>query len=201
MRARRSATISPPASPPPTFVAIDFETADNGRDSACAVGLVRVEGGRITARVSRLIRPPRAGMDNAWVHGITWERVRREPGFAVVWREISPLFDGARFLAAHNAGFERSVIVASAVAAGLPAPAFDYECTVRLARRTWDLFPTRLPDVCRHLGLRLRHHDALSDAEACAAIVLCAHRDGAVLPTPPPARKRAATSGGAAIAV
>ena len=28
--------------PPPTFVAIDFETADYGRDSACALALVRV---------------------------------------------------------------------------------------------------------------------------------------------------------------
>ena len=30
---------------PPTFVAIDFETADYGRDSACALALVRVEVG------------------------------------------------------------------------------------------------------------------------------------------------------------
>src|SRR5947209_2554865 len=31
--------------PGPTFVAIDFETADSGADSACAVGLVRVQAG------------------------------------------------------------------------------------------------------------------------------------------------------------
>ena len=30
---------------PPTFVALDFETADYGRDSACALALVRVEAG------------------------------------------------------------------------------------------------------------------------------------------------------------
>jgi len=41
----------PPADRP--FVAIDFETADHGADSACAVGLARVEGGRSsTARPS-----------------------------------------------------------------------------------------------------------------------------------------------------
>lgn len=28
----------------PAFVAIDFETADYSRDSACTVGLVKVEG-------------------------------------------------------------------------------------------------------------------------------------------------------------
>lgn len=32
--------------------------------------------------------------------------------------------------------------------------------------------PTTLPDVCRRLGITLRHHDALSDAEACAKVVI-----------------------------
>ena len=46
---------------------------------------------------------------------------------------------------------------------------------MRMARAAWDLYPTKLPDVCRRLGIALRHHDALSDAEACARIVLLAH--------------------------
>lgn len=50
---------------------------------------------------------------------------------------------------------------------------------MKLARRTWGLRPAKLPDVCRHLGIGLRHHDALSDAEACARIVLAA---GVALP-------------------
>jgi DNA polymerase-3 subunit epsilon len=58
--------------------------------------------------------------------------------------------------------------------ARLSAPQAPYECTVRLARKTWNLFPTKLPDVCRHLGIPLRHHDAASDAHACARIVLAA---------------------------
>ena len=33
-----------------TFVAIDFETADNGADSACSVGLVRVEALKVVRR-------------------------------------------------------------------------------------------------------------------------------------------------------
>jgi len=32
------------------YVALDFETADQGRDSACAIGLVRVERGAIVAK-------------------------------------------------------------------------------------------------------------------------------------------------------
>jgi DNA polymerase-3 subunit epsilon len=45
---------------------------------------------------------------------------------------------------------------------------------VRLARRVWGIYPTRLSDVCRRLGIPLRHHDAASDAEACARIVIAA---------------------------
>jgi len=53
------------------FVAIDFETADHGADSACAVGLVRVRDGRIAEQVTQLIRPPRQQFAFTWVHGIT----------------------------------------------------------------------------------------------------------------------------------
>ena len=65
-------------------------------------------------------------------------------------------------------------------AALIPPPEQPYLCTVKLARHTWGIRPTKLPDVCRHLGLPLRHHDALSDAEACANIVLSAIREGAL---------------------
>lgn len=51
-------------------------------------------------------------------------------------------------------------------------------CTVRLARRVWSIRPTKLPDVFRRLGLELDHHGALSDAEACARIVLAAYEEG-----------------------
>jgi DNA polymerase-3 subunit epsilon len=56
------------------------------------------------------------------------------------------------------------------------SPALPYVCTVQLARRTWGIYPTKLPDVCASLGIALDHHEALSDAEACARIVLAAGR-------------------------
>ena len=40
------------------FVAIDFETANYARDSACAVGLVKVVGGEIVDKAVHLIKPP-----------------------------------------------------------------------------------------------------------------------------------------------
>jgi DNA polymerase-3 subunit epsilon len=56
-----------------TFVAIDFETADDGRDSACAVALVRVENLEIVRRETRFVRPPRRQFRFSHLHGITWE--------------------------------------------------------------------------------------------------------------------------------
>lgn len=158
----------------PTFAAIDFETADAGPDSACAVALVLVEGGRVVAREARRIRPPRSRFLFTHVHGIRWQDVERCPPFAGVWPELRPLLDGVEFLAAHNAPFDRRVLEACCAGAGWPAPDLPFRCTVRVARAAWRLFPTRLPDVCRYLGLPLVHHDALSDAEACAQIVLAA---------------------------
>ncbi len=39
-----------------TFTVIDFETANSKRASACALGIVKVEGGVITEKASWLIR-------------------------------------------------------------------------------------------------------------------------------------------------
>lgn len=169
---RRTPAPLPPLDRP--FVAIDFETADNGPDSACAVGLVRVEAGKIVHREAVLIRPPRDRILFTSVHGITWPMVKGAPVFRDVWAKVAPVLEGATFLAAHNAPFDRRVLAACCAAAGLAAPALEFVCTVQLARRTWDMKPANLPAVCRRLGIGLVHHDAGSDAEACARIVIAA---------------------------
>ena len=178
---------APPDRPPPgapawasgTFVAIDFETGDHGPDSAVAVGLARVEGLEVVARACVLVRPPRAHIRFTHVHGITWPMVREAPPFADAWPRLAPLLAGAAALVAHNAPFDRRVLAACCEAAGLPAPALPFQCTVQLSRRTWGLKPNDLASVCRRLGVALRHHDAGSDAEACARIAIAAARHAA----------------------
>jgi DNA polymerase-3 subunit epsilon len=138
---------------------------------------VRVEAGQIVARTVRLIRPPRRTFEFTYIHGISWRDVAREGTFAEVWPALAPMLEGAAFLAAHNAGFDQSVLRACTAQAGLSAPATPFLCTVKVARSAWNLRPTRLPDVARHLRLPLTHHDAASDAEVCARIVLAAGAD------------------------
>jgi DNA polymerase-3 subunit epsilon len=160
--------------PHSAFVALDFETADHGPDSACAVGLVRVEGGQVVHKEALLIRPPRPRILFTGVHGISWPMVASEPVFAEVWPRLMPLLDGAGFLAAHNAPFDRRVLRACCEAAGLPVPELPFVCTVQLSRKRWGLKPNDLRSVCRRLGIGLIHHHAGSDAEACARIVIAA---------------------------
>ena len=173
-------TALPPADG--TFVAIDFETADYEPDSACAVGLVRVEAMTVVRRETLLIRPPRPRFLFTHIHGITWEMVKDAARFAEAWHRLSPLLDGASVLVAHNAPFDRRVLAACCAAGGLRVPDLPFLCTVQLARRHWRLKPNDLPSVCRRLGIGLVHHDPGSDAEACARIVIAAS-NGAVAAT------------------
>ena len=172
----------------PTFAAIDFETADYGRDSACAVAVVRVEGQAIVERMHYYIRPPRRDFVFSYLHGISWSDVVDAPTFRQLWPSLQKRLADVEFLAAHNARFDRSVLRTCCERARLSVPSHVFQCTVRLARTIWNIYPTTLPDVCRYLCIPLRHHNAGSDAEACARIVIAALEAGGCLssrPLPP----------------
>ena len=161
-----------------SFAAIDFETANHDRDSACAIGMVICAEGRIVERQHHLIQPPSERFVFTYLHGIGWQQVAEAPSFRDLWPALRPLLRQVDFVAAHNAGFDRGVLRACCASYGLPALRKPFVCTVALARRQWNIYPTRLPDVCRRLRIELRHHQADSDAEACARIVLAAEREG-----------------------
>lgn len=162
-----------------TTIAIDFETANERRDSACAVGLAWIEHGRVVRRESRLIRPPelRFAPGNIRVHGILPADVRDRPGFAAVMAEFMPDLAAGTILA-HNASFDIGVLRASLHACGQAAPPLAYLCTVQVARRVFpDPAGCGLAKVAGRLGIRFSHHDAGDDAYACAEIALAAMRE------------------------
>jgi DNA polymerase-3 subunit epsilon len=163
---------------PGRFAALDFETADYGRDSACAVAVVVAERGKIVNQVYSLIRPPRRDFVFSYLHGITWNDVARKPLFGELWPRLFDMLQGVEFVAAHNASFDRGVLNACCAAHGVSPIELPYLCTMRLSRRLWNVHPTKLSDVCRHLSIPLQHHEALSDALACARIVLKASEVG-----------------------
>lgn len=167
-----------------SFTAIDFETANNFRASACAVGLTKVRAGQVVEQVSWLIKPlPRYAEFhpiNVGIHGITAAHVRNVPD----WRGIhGPMMDfiGEDALVGHNVSFEKSVISKANEECGLPAPIQDFHCTLTLARKHLVLDHYTLSDVVGALELpAFNHHDAGDDARASALIAIeLARRNGA----------------------
>ena len=161
-----------------TFAAIDFETANYSPDSACAVGLVIVKGQRIVHREQHLIRPPYKQFVFTYIHGLTWEDVCDSATFSKLWPTLHSRIAEVDFLAAHNASFDKRVLESCCQRSRKKLPSKPFVCTVKLARTVWNVYPTKLPDVCRHLKIPLRHHEARSDAEACAKIVIAAKKAG-----------------------
>lgn len=161
-----------------TFAAIDFETANYDRNSACAVGIVIVSEDQIIKRVHSLIKPPSSYFTFTHIHGLTWDDVCDAPTFCELWSDISRHISDVKFLAAHNASFDRGVMEACCSSNRITTPSLLIHCTVQIARKYWNIYPTKLSDVCRHLMIDLNHHNALSDAEACAKIVIAAQQKG-----------------------
>lgn len=162
----------------PVILALDFETASQSADSACQLAVVRIEGWELCAAHSWLIRPPSDEFVFTYLHGIAWEHVAGEPDFGALWPQLKPHFQGVDFLAAHNAPFDRGVLAATCDRYGLTPPETPYIDTVQVARKVWKIFPTKLNLVAAHLGIALNHHEALSDAKACAQIMIRAHAEG-----------------------
>ena len=131
-----------------TFVAIDFETANHRRDSACAVGLATGCNGRIVASRTYAIRPPTPQFSFTGIHGVRWEDVRDAPTFGDLWPTLRGWIDNVEFLAAHNASFDRSVLLACCARYRLRAPRTPFTCTVQLARAQWGNLPD---DAARRL--------------------------------------------------
>jgi DNA polymerase-3 subunit epsilon len=169
---RGPSRVAAPRHAVPSFTAIDFETANTYANSACAVGLVRVEAGRVIERAYHLIQPPFQRFEFTYLHGIDWNGVRDAPTFEALWPELASFFEGVDFVAAHNAPFDEGVLRACCDWYGLRVPEVRFECTVQMARAAWNLRPTTLRHVADFLGVSLDHHHAASDAQACADIVL-----------------------------
>ncbi|WP_345221529.1 3'-5' exonuclease [Hymenobacter koreensis] len=162
------------------FTALDFETANEKRHSACSIGLVQVRGGQVVERRQYLIRPVELRVEpiNYSIHRISVQQLRTAPSWPELWPLIEP-FVHEQLVVAHNAAFDMSVLDKTLLAYDLPTPAFHAMCSVKLAKAAFPhLERARLSDLATHFGLTLNHHDSLSDAEVCAEITLRALRSG-----------------------
>jgi DNA polymerase-3 subunit epsilon len=157
-------------------IAIDFETANESRTSACAVGFAWIEDGAVTRRAYRLIRPPemRFSPGNIRVHGIRPADVEHASDLPTVFAEFwDDLVD--RPILAHNAAFDMGVLRGTLALFGRPIPRMRYVCTHAIARLSWPGEASYgLAAMAAKIGVCFQHHHAEEDAYACAQVALAA---------------------------
>lgn len=155
---------------------IDFETANNRSNSACQLGVVRLEDWRIVEEKEWLIRPQRLYFSPQCVrvHGITARDCLTSPEWDRVWDQLLPLIDGCVIIA-HNVGFDAAVLQGTCQLYDIAVPQFDLQCTRLIAKRAW---PGQagygLAAIAERLSIQFQHHNALEDARACAQIAIAA---------------------------
>jgi DNA polymerase-3 subunit epsilon len=147
------------------FTAIDFETAQGKRWSICQVGLVRVENGIITEQLSILVQPPN---NYYWdnfidIHGITPERTANASTFAGVWKQIEPFIKNQNIVAHNGFSFDFHCLDQTLKYYNLSPTIYTGHCTYRI-------YGKNLASLCKEYNIPLNHHDALSDAMACAEL-------------------------------
>ena len=168
---------------PLDFTAIDFETANGSPASPCAVGIIRVRDSKPVATLELLFRPPVPhdwfSEGNIRVHGITPAMVQDAPAYSEVINQMLEFID-QDLLVAHNASFDMGVLAASAKAINQELPKLHYGCSLKIARKTYNLESYRLNAVAYAIcHEEFEHHNALADSDACARIVIhAAQRHG-----------------------
>lgn len=148
-----------------SFTAIDFETAQGYRWSICQVGIVRVENGVIKDQLSVLVQPP----DNYYwsnliaIHGITPNLTWKAQTFDRVWEQIAPFIINQNVVAHNGFSFDFQCLKQALEYYEKPVPGYKGHCTYKIYR-------DNLASLCRKYNIPLNHHDALSDARACAEL-------------------------------
>ena len=158
------------------FAAIDFETANAMPTSVCSVGIVIVRDGVVVDKYYSLIHPePNYYLRrNIAIHHITQDDTEDAPIFPDVWAEVAPKIEGLP-LVAHFSPFDEGCLKAVFRTYQMDYPDYEFHCTCRTARH---LLRDELPRfgldvVSAYCGFDLtNHHNAIADAEACAAIAL-----------------------------
>lgn len=148
------------------FTAIDFETATPDRASICQVGLVVVKNCQIIDRIEYLVKPPGNKYHQRCIdiHGITPEQTKGADAFDKVYEKIKHHIV-TKNLVAHNMAFDLNCLTKTLKIYGKPTPRFTAFCTMKIYNCSLDV-------ACAMHNIKLDHHNALSDAEACALLMI-----------------------------
>ncbi|MFW0155597.1 exonuclease domain-containing protein [Rothia sp. P6271] len=168
-----------------TFIAIDFETANEQRKSACSIGMVKfTTNGEVLNTYYTLIKPhPEVryfNPINSWVHGITEKDIEDAPEWSDIAKEVAQ-FIGEHPIVAHNMAFDGYVLSdLNRLYQQKPIENRRF-CTLRLARKILasEIERKSLDNVYYYYfpNEEFTHHQAISDAIACAKIFVRMQED------------------------
>jgi DNA polymerase-3 subunit epsilon len=161
-----------------SFMAIDYETANSSYESVCAVGVTLVEENIVKSNFYTLIKPPKefSFFDpfNTSIHNIEKSDVKNSPSFGDIWEEIEKLYAPKGLpIACHYAGFDIRVTEALLDYLGNEFTEIHFYDTCTISKKVWpELINFKLNTISQHLKIELDHHNAASDAQACARIAI-----------------------------
>lgn len=155
------------------YCAIDFETASRWPESACSIGLVRMDGsGEVLDRFYSLICPKVPVFDPfcTAIHQIPAEDILAAPTMAEIGNDIRD-FIGGDPLVAHNAQFDINVLNATLASWGMESFMNPYYCTLSLARKVMPHQRSyKLTELAAGFGWEYDAHNALADSEICGRL-------------------------------
>ena len=149
------------------YAAIDFETAMPARNSACAIGIVIFDKQAILHKFYSLIQPPNNeySIYNTRVHGLNSKDTVKSPTFEQLYPILEQLLPDKKIVA-HNASFDVDVFYKSCFYYGIEP------FTLNVGLDTYRYYNAKLNDLCVSNNIKLNHHHAGSDAEACALLAM-----------------------------
>ncbi len=154
------------------FVVIDVETACSSVSSICQVGIVGFRNGVEVFDYETLVDPlDRFSSFNTRIHGITCDHVFGAPTFADIHAVIDSHLS-ERITVAHSY-FDKGALGAACRIHARTEISTTWLDSVRVAKRAWPELPShRLNVLSKFLGIRHKHHDALSDARAAGMVIV-----------------------------
>ena len=162
------------------FVVFDVETPNRYNNRISAIGISVVENGRIVQDYFSLVDPEQPfDWFNSMLTGINEETVFDAPAFPEVWEQIEPIMSSG-ILVAHNTSFDMGVLRKCLESYEIEwKPYAKGICTVIMGRSLLPGISHKLNDMCDYYGICLNHHQADSDSQACAEILIRYMEQGA----------------------
>lgn len=156
------------------FISIDFETANNKRISACAIGFCLFKNNKIISESNLNIKPPENEpflASHVSIHGINYEDVEYSLNFKDLWSgEISNMFNN-NLICLHNSSMDASILKQLFEHYKILNYSINYIDTMQVAKDIG--LPGKLTELCNHFDIDFDNiHDPEEDSKVCGFVYL-----------------------------